>query len=69
MKSIIPEERKNKYRLNVYLRILIVIVVLIVAVLSIAIALPLANLLNLKDYLIKCVNRKYLGLTPDIFFV
>ncbi len=41
------KERKNNYRLNVYLRILIVVLVLLVATLSIAIALPLAKLLNL----------------------
>lgn len=41
------KERKNNYRLNVYLRILIVVFVLLVATLSIAIALPLAKLLNL----------------------
>ena len=47
METIMNKERKNNYRLNVYLRILIVILVLLVATLSIAIALPLAKLLNL----------------------
>ena len=41
------KERKNNYRLKVYLRILIVVLVLVVSTLSIAIAIPLAQLLNL----------------------